>query len=41
MEKGPTKAAGTGWSVLLGKTERAAEIEIYDGHGLHDLMVRS
>lgn len=41
MDEGATKATGTGWLVLSGKTEGAAESEIYDGHGLHDLMVRS
>lgn len=41
MDEGPSKAAGTVWAALPCRTERAAEIEIYDGHGLHDLTVRS
>lgn len=39
-DEGPTEAAGTGWTLLPQETERAAETEIYDGRGLHDLMVR-
>lgn len=39
--RAPPTAVGTGWAVLPGRTERAAETEIYDGHGLHDITVRS
>lgn len=40
-DEGPRKTAGTDWPGLPRWTEKAADIEIYDGRDLHDFMVRS